>query len=168
MVYCSPIGDCKWLHPIVITFNTLWLAEFYIQWCGAHQWTCCAHILARKELTAKNKSYFLKSRSGFGLIKQGLKLYWLPQGPRDCRVNSSPSPITCSLSSAPLLQTNWRRALCLNNMLSSFKGPKAIKASLHVIGQGYSSSALLTLTQLLAQKGALESKDFKGAIWNFI
>ena len=28
-----------WLHPIVITFNTLCLVKFYIQWCGAIQWT---------------------------------------------------------------------------------------------------------------------------------
>ena len=35
-VYCSP----KWLHPIVITFNTLCPVKFYIQWCVALQWTC--------------------------------------------------------------------------------------------------------------------------------
>ena len=29
------LANCKWLRPIVITFNTLCLAELCIQWCGA-------------------------------------------------------------------------------------------------------------------------------------
>ena len=29
----------KWLHLILVTFNTLCLVEFSIQWCGAPQWT---------------------------------------------------------------------------------------------------------------------------------
>ena len=33
------LADWKWLHPIAITFNTLCLVKFYIQWCGALQWT---------------------------------------------------------------------------------------------------------------------------------
>ena len=26
------LTNCKWLHPIVIAFNTLYPEEFYIQW----------------------------------------------------------------------------------------------------------------------------------------
>ena len=33
------LADWKWLHLIAITFNTLCLEKFYIQWCGALQWT---------------------------------------------------------------------------------------------------------------------------------
>ena len=33
------LADCKWLHLIVITFNTLCLVKFYIQWCRALKWT---------------------------------------------------------------------------------------------------------------------------------
>ena len=33
------LADWKWLHPIVIAFNTLCLVKFYIQWCWALQWT---------------------------------------------------------------------------------------------------------------------------------
>ena len=33
------LADWKWLPPIVITFNTLCLVKFYIQWCGALHWT---------------------------------------------------------------------------------------------------------------------------------
>ena len=33
------LDNCKWLHSIVITFNTLCLVEFCIEWCGALQWT---------------------------------------------------------------------------------------------------------------------------------
>ena len=33
------LADWKWLHPIVITFNTLCLVKLCIQWCGALQWT---------------------------------------------------------------------------------------------------------------------------------
>ena len=33
------LANWKWLHPIIITFNTLCLVKFYIQWCGALQWT---------------------------------------------------------------------------------------------------------------------------------
>ena len=31
--------DWKWLHPIVIAFNTLWPVVFYIKWCVALQST---------------------------------------------------------------------------------------------------------------------------------
>ena len=34
------LADWKWLHPIVVTFNTLCLVKCYIQWCGALQRTC--------------------------------------------------------------------------------------------------------------------------------
>ena len=33
------LADWKWLHLIAITLNTLCLVKFYIQWCGALQWT---------------------------------------------------------------------------------------------------------------------------------
>ena len=33
------LADWKWLHPIVIAFNTPCPVEFYIQWCGALHWT---------------------------------------------------------------------------------------------------------------------------------
>ena len=33
------LADWKWLHPIAITFNSLCLVKFYIQWCGTLQWT---------------------------------------------------------------------------------------------------------------------------------
>ena len=36
---CLLHADWKWLHPIVITFNTLCLVELCIQWCGALRWT---------------------------------------------------------------------------------------------------------------------------------
>ena len=29
------LADCKWLHPIVIAFNTLCPVQFYIHWCVA-------------------------------------------------------------------------------------------------------------------------------------
>ena len=32
------LADWNWLHLILITFNTLCSAEFYIQWCGVLQW----------------------------------------------------------------------------------------------------------------------------------
>ena len=39
------LTDCKWLHPIVITFNTLCLVVFHSQWCGALQWThWCSYL----------------------------------------------------------------------------------------------------------------------------
>ena len=39
------LADWKWLHPIIITFNTLCLVKFYIQWCGALQWThWCSYL----------------------------------------------------------------------------------------------------------------------------
>ena len=33
------LTNWKWLYPILIPFNTLCLVEFYIQLCGALQWT---------------------------------------------------------------------------------------------------------------------------------
>ena len=33
------LADWKWLHPIVIAFNTLCPIQFYIQWCFALHWT---------------------------------------------------------------------------------------------------------------------------------
>ena len=39
------LTDWKWLHPIVITFNTLCLVEFYIQECGAlHLTRWCSYL----------------------------------------------------------------------------------------------------------------------------
>ena len=33
------LPDWKWLHPIVIAFNTLCTVQFYIHWCVTFHWT---------------------------------------------------------------------------------------------------------------------------------
>ena len=65
------IDDWKWLHPLVIAFNTLCPVEFYIQWCVAlHQthwgpyhekliFPCLGSLLSQKATTVGSLPNFL-------------------------------------------------------------------------------------------------------------
>ena len=55
------LAEWNWLHPIVITFNTLCLVQFYIQWCGGTSVNSLALILKTIHLFLPCKIIFWRS-----------------------------------------------------------------------------------------------------------
>ena len=88
-------------------------------------------------------------------------VFALSAGPRPSATKNWAGP-----ASFPFGPASFSSFSCLKIFKDEFWAGKFWNLNAKTVG--YSSSALLTLTQLLAQKGALESKNFKGAIWNFI
>ena len=54
------LADWNWLHPIVVTFNTLFPVGFYIQWCGALQRTRWRSYLKKKNFPALEVKFLEK------------------------------------------------------------------------------------------------------------